>query len=193
MLRRQQRSPFYVKVDEEDFVTGNIQRRSRGRGARFERTFAATSVGVLTCRTPNFIALLRTARTTSSIRHVVEKLVGSPPRRPRRWPATRYSFFFVYLDLIGVQPRPDEDGSVLLPTRTRRARRSSTPCSLGLVRRSLVAQVGDYLLQNFQTNKSVRSVYLFAEFIPAVPWPSRCTAGRVRPSHPHGSRRHRLR
>lgn len=151
----------YGKVTEEGLVTASDSGES-AVVARFERTFAAASI-VVHRPDPGFVAA--PVPTNNIIdRHVVEKLnrmkIGASPLTGDEEFLRR-----AFLDLIGVQPRPDEVRAFLAdrdPTR-----REKTIEAL-FARPEFVDQWslkwGD-LLQNSRTNLSQPAVYLFREFI----------------------------
>ncbi len=151
----------YVKVDEEGLVTG-LNSGETAVVARFERTFAATSVGVLT-PDPNFIAS-PVPQDNLIDRHVVEKL-NRLKIAPSPLASDEEFLRRVYLDLIGVQPRPDE---VLAFLADKDPKKREKVIDALFARPEFVdhwsLKWGD-LLQNSRTNTGVQSVYLFREFI----------------------------
>jgi hypothetical protein len=130
--------------------------------ARFERTFAATSVLVLNPN-PSFVPT-PLSKDNLIDRHVIEKL-----NRLRITPsplADDEEFLRrVYLDLIGVQPRPDEVRAFLADRDTQK-REKVVDALFG--RPEFVdhwsLKWGD-LLQNSRNTTSPKSVYLFREFL----------------------------
>jgi hypothetical protein len=133
--------------------------------ARFERTFASAAVVTLRAD-PHFVAT-PVPRDNLIDRHVVEKLnrmkISPSPL------ATDEEFLRrVYLDLIGVQPRPDEVRA-FLADRDPAKRLKVAEALFG--RPEFVdhwsLKWGD-LLQNSRTSVSQPSVYLFREFLRAA-------------------------
>jgi hypothetical protein len=151
----------FAVVEGEGVVTGADQGET-AIVARFERTFAAASVVVLT-PDPAFVAT-PVPQDNFIDRHVVEKLnrlkiVPSPQAGDEEFLRR------VYLDLIGVQPRPDEVRA-FLADRDPHKRPKSIDALFG--RPEFVdhwsLKWGD-LLQNSRTGASQPGVYLFREFI----------------------------
>ncbi len=154
----------YVAVDDEGMATA-LEGGETAVVARFERTFAAASVGVLNI-VPNFVAT-RVPQNNLIDRHVVEKLnrLKITPS-----PLTNDEEFLrrVYLDLIGVQPRPDEVRA-FLAEKDAKKREKAIDALFG--RPEFIdhwsLKWGD-LLQNSRNTASQPSVYLFREFIRAA-------------------------
>ena len=129
---------------------------------RFERTFAASSVLVVKS-VPNFVAT-PVPQNQLIDKHVIEKLnrlkiVPSPLAGNEEFLRR------VYLDLIGVQPRPDEVKAFLadqLPKNRDRVIDKLFERPEFIDHWSL--KWGD-LLQNSRNSASPQSVYLFREFI----------------------------
>lgn len=130
--------------------------------ARFERTFAATSVMVLKAD-PKFVATPVPPGNFID-KHVIDKL-----NRLKITPSAQSSdeefLRRVYLDLIGIQPKPDEIKAFLADKDAKK--RDKVIDSL-FERPEFVDQWslkwGD-LLQNSRNSASSQSVYLFREFI----------------------------
>jgi Protein of unknown function (DUF1553)/Protein of unknown function (DUF1549) len=151
----------FVRVDDEGMVTASDPGET-AVVARFERTFASASVLVLN-PVPNFVATPAPQNNLID-RHVIEKL-----NRLKITPsplATDEEFLRrIYLDLIGVQPRPDEVRAFLA---------DNDPKKRDKVADALFSRPefidhwslkwGD-LLQNSRNSVSQQSVYLFREFI----------------------------
>ena len=130
--------------------------------ARFERTFAATSVVVLKAD-PKFVAT-KVPEGHLIDKHVIEKL--NRMKVAPSAPASDEEFLRrVYLDLIGVQPKPDEIKAFLADKSP--AKRDKVIDSL-FDRPEFIdhwsLKWGD-LLQNSRNSVSAQSVYLFREFI----------------------------
>jgi hypothetical protein len=151
----------YADVGEDGMVTAGAAGET-AIVARFERTFAATSVMVVK-PAADFVP---TPVPQDSLidRHVVEKL-----NRLKITPsplATDEEFLRrVYFDLIGVQPRPDEIKAFLAdqdPMKRDRVIDSLFERPEFIDHWSL--KWGD-LLQNSRTSASPQSVFLFREFI----------------------------
>jgi hypothetical protein len=151
----------YAEVDDEGLVTAGDAGET-AIVARFERTFAATSVVVLN-RTESFTPT-PTPKDNFVDRHVIEKLnrlkVGPSPVADDEEFLRR-----VYLDLIGVQPKPDEIKAFLADKNPKK--RDKTIDAL-FTRPEFVdhwsLKWGD-LLQNSRNSVSPQAVYLFREFI----------------------------
>jgi hypothetical protein len=151
----------YAEVDDEGLVTAS-EVGETVIVARFERTFAATSVVVLN-PAPAFVAS-PVPQDNFIDKHVVEKL-----NRMKMTPsalATDEEFLRrVYLDLIGMQPKPDEVRAFLADTDPKK-REKVIDALFG--RPEFVdhwsLKWGD-LLQNSRNSVSQPSVYLFREFI----------------------------
>lgn len=151
----------FADVDDEGLVTAGAAGETAIVG-RFERTFAATGVVVLGTG-ENF--------TPASIpqdhlidRHVIEKL-NRLKIAPSPLAGDEEFLRRVYLDLIGVQPKPDEIRAFL--TETDPKKREKTIDTL-FTRPEFVdhwsLKWGD-LLQNSRTTASPQGVYLFREFL----------------------------
>jgi hypothetical protein len=130
--------------------------------ARFERVFAATGVIVLPPN-PKFVA------TPVPKDHFIDKYVIEKLNRLKMTPSPLASdeefLRRVYLDLIGIQPRPDEIRAFLADKDTKK--RAKVIDSL-FARSEFIdhwsLKWGD-LLQNSRTTASPNSVYLFREWI----------------------------
>jgi hypothetical protein len=148
-------------VDEEGLATAGDPGETAIVG-RFERTFAATSVLVMSPKA-NFSPTPQ-PREDLIDRHVIEKL--NRLKITPSGPATDEGFLRrVYLDLIGVQPKPDELRAFLADKDTRKRERVVD----SLFQRPEFVdhwslKWGD-LLQNSRNSASSPSVYLFREFI----------------------------
>ncbi len=151
----------YAEVDDEGLVTA-LDGGETAVVARFERTFAAASVGVLKV-VPNFVAT-PVPQDNLIDRHVVEKL-NRLKIAPSPLAGDEEFLRRVYLDLIGVQPKPDEVRAFLADTDAKK--REKTIDAL-FDRPEFVdhwsLKWGD-LLQNSRNSASQPSVYLFREFI----------------------------
>jgi hypothetical protein len=151
----------YVAVDDEGLVTASDSGET-AVVARFERRFAAASVGVLK-PVANFVA---TAVPQENLidRHVVEKL-NRLKVTPSPLAGDEEFLRRVYLDLIGLQPKPDEVRAFLADTD---AKKREKVVDALLARPEFVdhwsLKWGD-LLQNSRNTVSQPSVYLFREFI----------------------------
>jgi hypothetical protein len=151
----------YAEVTDEGIVIAGDAGETAIVG-RFERTFAATSVMVLK-QVANFVA------TPVPQGHLIDKHVIEKLNRLKIAPSPLASdeefLRRVYLDLIGVQPRPDEIKAFLADNNP--AKRDKVIDSL-FERPEFVDQWslkwGD-LLQNSRTSASSQSVFLFREFI----------------------------
>ena len=152
----------YADVNDEGIVVAGDVGETAIVG-RFERTFAATSVMVVR-PVANFVAAPVPADHAVD-RFVIEKL-NRLQIKPS--PIAGHEEFLrrVYLDLIGVQPRPEEVRAFLADTNSRK--REAVVDAL-FSRPEFVdhwsLKWGD-LLQNSRTRASARGVYLFREFIP---------------------------
>jgi hypothetical protein len=151
----------FAFVDDEGLVTAGDAGET-AIVARFERTFAATSIMVLQASekftpTPvpqdNFID-----------RHVVEKL-NRLKIAPSPIAGDEEFLRRVYLDLIGVQPKPDEIKAFLAE---KDAKKRDKAIDALFARTEFVdhwsLKWGD-LLQNSRNSASAPSVFLFREFI----------------------------
>ncbi len=129
---------------------------------RFERTFAATSVIVLKAD-PKFVAT-PVPQGHLIDRHVIEKL-NRLKIAPSGLSSDEEFLRRVYLDLIGVQPKPDEIKAFLADKDA--AKRAKVIDAL-FERPEFIdhwsLKWGD-LLQNSRNSASPQSVYLFREFI----------------------------
>jgi len=151
----------FAEVDEEGLViAGEVGETAVV--ARFERTFATTSVVVLN-PDPKFVAA-PVPQDNPIDKHVLEKL-GRLRIAPS--PLTDDEEFLrrVFLDLIGLQPRPDEVKAFLADGDSKK-REKVIDALFG--RPEFVdhwsLKWGD-LLQNSRNTASPTSVYLFREFI----------------------------
>ncbi|MBM3995085.1 MAG: DUF1553 domain-containing protein [Planctomycetes bacterium] len=154
-------STQYADVDEEGVVTAGDPGET-AVVARFERVFAATSVMVLR---PDVSFVATPVPNDHYIdKHVVEKL-NRLKIAPSPISGDEEFLRRVYLDLIGVQPRPDEI-KVFLADRNPKKRDAIIDALFA--RPEYVdhwsLKWGD-LLQNSRTSASQQSVYLFREFI----------------------------
>ncbi len=151
----------YIEVDDEGLVTA-VDNGETAVVARFERTLAAASVGVLK-PVPNFVAT-PVPQDNLIDRHVVEKLnrlkIAPSPLADDEEFLRR-----VYLDLIGLQPKPDEVRAFVADNDPKK-RDKAIDALFG--RPEFVdhwsLKWGD-LLQNSRTSVSQPSVFLFREFI----------------------------
>jgi hypothetical protein len=151
----------YAMVDDEGLVTA-AEAGETAIVARFERTFAAASVGVLT-PVSGFVAA-PVPQGNFIDRHVVEKLnrLKIAPS-----PLTGDEEFLrrVFLDLIGVQPRPEEVKAFLAD---RDPKKRDKVIDALFARPEFIdhwsLKWGD-LLQNSRNSVSQPAVYLFREFI----------------------------
>src|SRR5262245_13050808 len=151
----------YADVDDEGLVVAQTAGETAIVG-RFERTFAATSVTVLTAR-ENFVPT-PVPQDHLIDRHVVEKL-----NRLKVTPsglATDEEFLRrIYLDLIGVQPKPAEVRAFL---ENKDPKKREKVADVLFERAEFVdhwsLKWGD-LLQNSRNSVSSPSVYQFREFI----------------------------
>lgn len=148
-------------VDEEGVVTAADAGETVIVG-RFERTFAATSVMVLKPEagfTPTPVP-----GDHLIDKHVVEKL-NRVKITPSPLAGDEEFLRRVYLDVIGVQPKPDEIRAFLAD---KNAKKRDQVVEALFVRPEFVdhwsLKWGD-LLQNSRTSVSQQSVYLFREFI----------------------------
>jgi hypothetical protein len=154
-------NPQFAQVDEE----GNVVAGDAGETAivaRFERTFAATGLIVL-APNPSFTPT-PVPQDHLIDRHVVEKL-NRLKIAPSPLAGDEEFLRRVYLDLIGVQPKPDEIRAFLADRDTAKREKVID----GLFRRSEFVdhwslKWGD-LLQNSRNTVSMPSVYLFREFL----------------------------
>ena len=151
----------YVEVDDDGFVTA-LDSGETAVVARFERTFASASVGVLKL-VPNFVAT-PVPQTNLIDRHVVEKL-NRLKITPSPLAGDEEFLRRVHLDLIGVQPKPDEVRAFLADTDPKKRDKAidalfSRPEFID----HWSLKWGD-LLQNSRNSASLPSVYLFREFI----------------------------
>jgi Protein of unknown function (DUF1553)/Protein of unknown function (DUF1549) len=151
----------FAQVDDEGLVVAGDAGETAIVG-RFERTFAATSVMVLK-PAPGFVPT-PVPQDNLVDRHVVEKL-NRLKITPSPLAADEDFLRRVYLDLIGVQPRPDEIKAFLAD---RAANRRDKVIDALFQRPEFVDQWslkwGD-LLQNSRNSVSAPSVFLFREFI----------------------------
>jgi hypothetical protein len=154
----------FAEVDDEGLVLGGDAGET-AIVARFERTFAATSVLVLPPN-PKFTPT-PVPQDHLIDRHVVEKL-NRLKVTPSPLAGDEEFLRRVYLDLIGVQPKPDEIRAFLADKDARK--RDKTIDAL-LDRPEFVdhwsLKWGD-LLQNSRNSVGQGSVYLFREFIRAA-------------------------
>jgi hypothetical protein len=129
---------------------------------RFERVFAATSVIVLNPN-PKFIATPAPADSFID-KHVIDKL-NRLKITPSGLASDEEFLRRVYLDLIGIQPKPDEIKAFLAD---KDAKKRDKVIDALFERPEFVdhwsLKWGD-LLQNSRTTASQQSVYLFREFI----------------------------
>ncbi|WP_020475457.1 DUF1549 and DUF1553 domain-containing protein [Zavarzinella formosa] len=152
---------MFAKVDEEGLVTAADAGETVIVG-RFERTFAATGVIVLK---PEANFKPSPVPTENLIdRFVVEKL--NRLKILPSVPATDEEYLRrVFLDLIGLQPKPDEIRAFLADTDPNKRRKIADAL---FERPEFVdhwsLKWGD-LLQNSRNSASSQSVYLFREFI----------------------------
>ncbi len=151
----------FADVDEEGRVTADDLGET-AVVARFERTFAAASVLVLN-PVPNFIAT-PVPKDNLIDRHVVEKL-NRLKIAPSALADDEEFLRRVYLDLIGVQPKPDEVRAFL---KDKDPKKRAAVIDALFTRSEFVdhwsLKWGD-LLQNSRNSVSQQSVYLFREFI----------------------------
>ncbi len=151
----------FASVDDEGLVVAGDAGETAIVG-RFERTFAATSVLVLN-PTANFVP---TPVPSDNLidRHVIEKL-NRLKITPSLLADDEEFLRRVYLDLIGVQPKPEEVRAFLADKDPRK--RAAVVDAL-FTRPEFVdhwsLKWGD-LLQNSRNSVSAPSVYLFREFI----------------------------
>jgi hypothetical protein len=154
-------NPQYASVEDEGLVTAG-EAGETAVVARFERTFAATGVTVLQ-PIHDFTPTPVPANNLID-RHVIEKLnrlkISPSPQAGDEEFLRR-----VYLDLIGVQPRPDEIRAFLDDKDPKKRDKVID----GLFDRPEFVdhwslKWGD-LLQNSRNSVSSQSVYLFREFI----------------------------
>jgi len=151
----------YAAVDDEGLVTGGDAGETAIVG-RFERTFAATGVLVLA---PNDKFTPTPVPQDNLIdRHVIEKL-NRLKIAPSALADDEEFLRRVYLDLIGVQPKPDEVRAFLAdkdPAKRKRIADALFERPEFVDHWSL--KWGD-LLQNSRNSASSQSVYLFREFL----------------------------
>jgi hypothetical protein len=152
---------LYATVDDEGLVTaGDVGETAIV--ARFERTFAATSVMVLNAD-PKFAPTPVPADNFID-RHVIEKL-NRLKIAPSPLAGDEEFLRRVYLDLIGMQPKPDEVRA-FLADKDPKKRDKTVDALFG--RTEFVdhwsLKWGD-LLQNSRNTVSQQSVFLFREFI----------------------------
>lgn len=151
---------LYAKANDDGLVSGGLPGETAVIG-RFERLFAATGVTVLDAAG----AFTPTPVPTHLIdRPVVEKL--NRLRVAPSAPATDEEFLRrAYLDLVGVQPKPDEVRSFLAD---RDPRKREKLADVLFARPEFTdhwsLKWGD-LLQNSRTTASAPAVYQFREFI----------------------------
>lgn len=154
----------FAEVDDEGLVSAGDAGET-AIVARFERTFAATGVLVLLPR-PGFTPT-PVPQDHLIDRHVVEKL-NRLKITPSPLAGDEEFLRRVHLDLIGVQPKPDEIKAFLADTRTDKRTRVIDAL---FERPEFVdhwsLKWGD-LLQNSRNGASSRSVYLFREYIRAA-------------------------
>jgi hypothetical protein len=151
----------FASVDDEGMVTAGDAGET-AIVARFERTFAATSVIVLSAEgkfTPTTVP-----QGNLIDRHVVEKL-NQLKIAPSPLAGDEEFLRRVYLDLIGVQPKPDEVKAFLAD----KAPNKRDKAIDGLFERLEFVdhwslKWGD-LLQNSRNSASQPAVFLFREFI----------------------------
>jgi hypothetical protein len=151
----------FAEVDDEGFVTAG-ERGETAVVARFERTFAAASVVVLN-PVPDFVPT-PVPKDNLIDRNVVEKL-NRLKIAPSPLASDEEFLRRVYLDLIGLQPKPDEV-KAFLADKDEKKREKVIDALFD--RPEFVdhwsLKWGD-LLQNSRNTTSQPSVYLFREFI----------------------------
>ena len=151
----------FAAVDEEGVVRA-VDAGETAIVARFERTFAAASVVVLT-PVPTFVET-PVPQDNLIDKHVIAKL-NRLKLEPSPLAGDEEFLRRVYLDLIGVQPKPDEVRAFLADTDPHK--RDKVIDAL-FERPEFVdhwsLKWGD-LLQNSRLSASQPSVYLFREFI----------------------------
>jgi hypothetical protein len=151
----------YAAVDDEGLLTAGDAGETAVVG-RFERTFAAA--GVLVLQPNDKFAAAPVPQDNFIDKHVVEKLnhlkISPSPLADDEEFLRR-----VYLDLIGVQPKPDEVRSFLAD---RSPKKRANVIDALFERPEFVnhwsLKWGD-LLQNSRNSASSQSVYLFREFL----------------------------
>jgi hypothetical protein len=151
----------YVEVDDEGLVTA-LDAGETAVVGRFERRFASASVVVMK-PVSGFVAA-PVPQDNLIDRHVVEKL-NRLKISPSPAAADEEFLRRVYLDLIGLQPKPDEVRAFLADTDPKKREKVID----GLFGRPEFVdhwslKWGD-LLQNSRTSASQPGVYLFREFI----------------------------
>jgi hypothetical protein len=151
----------FAQVDDEGLVTAGDAGET-AIVARFELTFAAT--GVLVLRPSAGFVPTPVPQDNLIDRHVVEKL-NRLKITPSPLASDEEFLRRVYLDLIGVQPRPEEVRAFLADNDAKK-REKVVDALFG--RPEFVdhwsLKWGD-LLQNSRNSVSARSVYLFREFL----------------------------
>jgi hypothetical protein len=152
---------LFAAVDDEGLVTAGDAGET-AVVARFERTFAATSVMVLT-PDPKF-TLAAVPESNLIDRHVIEKL-NRLKIAPSPLASDEEFLRRAYLDLIGVQPKPDEVRTFLADKSPDKRDKTID----GLFDRPEFVdhwslKWGD-LLQNSRNSVSQQAVFLFREFI----------------------------
>ncbi|MBI3863494.1 MAG: DUF1549 domain-containing protein, partial [Planctomycetia bacterium] len=151
----------FAEVDDEGLVVAQDAGET-AIVARFERTFAATGVVVLN-PAPDFVAA-PVPQDHFIDRHVVEKL-NRLKIAPSPLAGDEEFLRRIYLDLIGLQPKPDEIRAFIADTDPHKRERTVE----GLFNRPEFVdhwslKWGD-LLQNSRNVVSQQSVYLFREFL----------------------------
>jgi hypothetical protein len=154
-------NPQYAEVDEEGLVVAGDAGETAIVG-RFERTFAATGITVL--RSDNSFVPSPVPADNLIDRPVVEKL-NRLKITPSPLADDEEFLRRVYLDLIGVQPKPDEIKAFLTDSNPKKREKVID----GLFERPEFVdhwslKWGD-LLQNSRNSVSSQSVFLFREFI----------------------------
>jgi hypothetical protein len=151
----------FAEVDDEGLVAAGDAGETAIVG-RFERTFAAT--GILVLKPTSNFAPTAVPQDNPIDRHVVEKL-NRLKITPSPLAGDEEFLRRVYLDLIGVQPKPDEVRAFLADKSP--GKRDKVIDSL-FDRPEFVdhwsLKWGD-LLQNSRNSASQQSVYLFREFL----------------------------
>ena len=154
---------LYADVDDEGLVDG---RRCRARPPSWPASNAPSPPPASWSSSPTPSSRRRRCPQDNFIdRHVVDKL-NRLKITPSPLAGDEEFLRRVYLDLIGVQPKPDEIRAFLADKdadETRQGRRR--PVRTARVRRSLVAQVGRSAAEFAQHAPAPPSVYLFREFI----------------------------
>lgn len=153
--------PQFAAVDHEGIVTAGDSGET-AIVARFERVFAATSVTVLR---PGGSFTPSPVPTDNRIdRHVIEKL-NRLRITPSKLAGDEEFLRRVHVDLIGVQPSPDEIRAFLAdPAPDKRARIVDTLFTRPEYVDHWSLKWGD-LLQNSRTVASPQAVFLFREFL----------------------------